>query len=346
MESVTLQGSPGQIGLQHGTLLKDKVVATWGFYSRTLFGNQIELLEDLGTRYLEAINAFSDDYGSEIEALSKGAGLLDWQVAVLNARTEIFHAIKETMGTAECTALYFPGSRILGQNWDWMKQLESLFVVMRINRADGHQILQIAEPGILGKIGLNSGGLGVCLNIISGGSSPVAVPIHILLRYVLDSTDPGQVLERIRETPLGTYSNILMADDQGRSVNMEFSGTEMKVVDYGDDIPVHTNHYLSDLKNGRDNTEDPLYLNSAARFNRAREMLGKPDQTPGLDKIRTVLMDTDNEKDPICRAYEYVERIGMMVGTVSSVIMDLPNRALHVTKGHPRQCPYQDFTFR
>ncbi len=343
MKSVILQGSPGEIGLQHGKLLKDRVVATWEFYSQTLFGDQLASLEDLGNQYLEAIFAFSDGYGTEIEALSRGAGLRDWQVAVLNARTEIFQVTMEKMRSGECTALYLPGSRILGQNWDWMKQLESLFVVMQINRADGHQILQIAEPGIIGKIGLNSAGLGVCLNIIAGGPSSVAVPIHILLRYVLDSTDPSEVLERIQNTHLGTYSNILMADDQGHSVNMEFSGTEMKVVDYGDNIPIHTNHYLSDLKNGRDDAKDPLYSNSTARLDRSKEMLEKLDQKPGLDKVKSVLMDTGNEKDPICR--KYGESMGMMVGTVSSVIMDLPNRALHVTKGNPRQCPYQVFTF-
>jgi len=342
MEFVTLQGDAEDIGQQHGKLLKDRVVAMWEFYSRILFSNRLGLLEDLGNQYLEAITAFDNDYRCEIEALSEGAGLLNWQIAVLNARTEILHLIRERMGSTECTGLYSPGDRVLAQNWDWMKQLESLFVVMQINKEEGHQILQISEPGIIGKIGLNSSGLGVCLNIIAGGSSPIAVPVHILLRYILDSTDIGQVLERIQNTRLGTYSHIMMADKHGRSVSMEFCGTEMEVVDYGDDTPFHTNHFVSGLKNGWDGAGDPRYANSIARHRRGREMLAGLGQKPGIDKLKSILTDTDDEKYPICR--EYVEGTVAKVGTVSSIVMDLPNRALHVTKGNPRQHPYHIFT--
>ncbi|MCP5068082.1 MAG: hypothetical protein GY946_16085, partial [bacterium] len=116
MELVTLKGSPEEIGLQHGQLLKEKVAAAWEFYSQTLFGNQMEVLEELGSQYLQVITDFSADYGSEIEALAKGAGLPAWQIAALNARTEIIHVLMEKLPIGECTTLYLAGSRILGQN--------------------------------------------------------------------------------------------------------------------------------------------------------------------------------------------------------------------------------------
>ena len=344
MELIALKGNPEEIGLQHGKLLKEKVAATWEFYSQTLFGNQMEILEEYGSQYLDVITAFNADYGVEIDALARGAGLPAWQIAVLNARTEIIHILMEKMMMGECTALYFAGSRILGQNWDWMEQLEPLFVVMRIDRDDGHQILQIAEPGIIGKIGLNSKGIGVCLNILSGSPSPVAVPVHILLRYVLDSASLDDALDRFQNMDLGTYSNILMADDQGHSVNMEFAGSKMKVVDYGEEIPIHTNHLLSELKEGRDNSKDLMYPNSTARFDRGKQILKQLDQNSGLEELKSVLRDAKNENDPIC--VKYKEILGMMIGTVSSVIMDLPNRTLHVTKGPPANTTYSQFSLK
>ena len=342
MELVHLKGTPEEIGLQHGKLLKGKVAATWEFYSQTLFGNQMELLEEYGAQYLQVIKEFSAEYGSEIDALAKGAGLPAWQIAVLNARTEIIHILMEKMSIGECTALYLSGSRILGQNWDWMEQLEPLFVVMRIDREDGHQIMQIAEPGIIGKIGLNSKGIGVCLNILSGRPSPVAVPVHILLRYVLDSDNLDDALSRFQKMDLGTYSNILMADDQGGSVNMEFAGPEMKVVDYGDDIPIHTNHLLGELKNGRDTSKDPMFENSLARFSRGKEILADTDKSAGVSEFKSILRDGENASDPIC--VNYKEILGFMIGTVSSAIMDLPNRTIHVTEGPPDNARYTAYS--
>jgi isopenicillin-N N-acyltransferase-like protein len=72
-------------------------------------------------------------------------------------------------GPNECTSLFCPTNGILAQNWDWDKTLESLMFVQKITRPDRHQLIQLTEPGILGKIGMNSAGLGVCLNILSTG---------------------------------------------------------------------------------------------------------------------------------------------------------------------------------
>ncbi len=344
MELVTLKGSPEEIGLQHGQLLKEKVAAAWEFYSQTLFGNQMEILEELGSQYLQVITDFSADYGSEIEALAKGAGLPAWQIAALNARTEIIHVLMEKLSIGECTTLYLAGSRILGQNWDWMEQLEPLFVVMRIDREDGHQILQIAEPGIIGKVGLNSKGIGVCLNILSGDPSPVAVPVHILLRSVLDSASLDEALTHFQNMDLGTYSNILIADDQGGSVDIEFARSEMSVVDYGDEIPIHTNHLLSDLKPGREPSKDPMFDNSLARYSRGQEILAATDKSADVADFKAILRDGENASDPIC--VNYKEQLGFMIGTVSSVIMDLPARTLHVTKGPPGTNSYVPFTLQ
>ncbi len=96
-----------------------------------------------------------------------------------------------------------------------MEELEPLAVLMEIEREDGHRILQLTELGIIGKVGFNSKGIGVCLNILVGKQSPVAVPIHVLIRAALDEDDLEKVYNRYNQLEHGTYSNILMANDQG-----------------------------------------------------------------------------------------------------------------------------------
>jgi isopenicillin-N N-acyltransferase-like protein len=194
---VKLTGSSEEIGYQHGNLLNDRVQAVWKFYSDIMFDNNLDFLQQYGDQYLDTIHSFFPGYGIEIEALAQAAGLEAWQIAVLNARTELLHRLVDTFKAGECTTAFLPNKRVLGQNWDWTGPLESLVVVMEIERRDGHRIIQITEPGIIGKIGLNSEGIGVCLNILSGAASKVSVPIHILLRMVLDSRSLKNVGKRI-----------------------------------------------------------------------------------------------------------------------------------------------------
>ena len=66
----------------------------------------------------------------------------------------------------EYNELYLKESGILSQNCDWAKDLEPLTVILKIKKKTKPEIIQIAEPGIIGKIGMNDAGLGVCLNFL------------------------------------------------------------------------------------------------------------------------------------------------------------------------------------
>lgn len=58
------------------------------------------------------------------------------------------------------------GTALLGQTWDWGRPLENLAVLMQLKISENHTIQMLTEPGIIGKIGLNSHGIGTCLNIL------------------------------------------------------------------------------------------------------------------------------------------------------------------------------------
>lgn len=338
---VKLIGEPEEIGWQHGQQIEDRIREAWMFYSRTLFGNRISFLKDQGNQYLESIYGFSDAYGKEIEAIAAASNHRSWEIAVLNARTEIFLKLLEENPLGECTAAYFPKTRVLGQNWDWMKQLEPLVVLMEIERKDGHRILQLAEPGIIGKIGFNCAGIGVCLNILTGKASRPAVPVHVLLRAVLDGGSIADILSRFSKIHHGTCSNILMADDQGRFINMEFSGEKMEVVNDAGPFFLHTNHYLSDLANDHDIEKDIIYPSSICRYTRGRDLLDPFEADAGVSELKTVLMDPSGDPYPICAPY--MNYFGFENGTICSIIMDLSKRSMDISIGNPRQNAYKTF---
>ena len=77
----------------------------------------------------------------------------------------------------ECTTLAFKNQRILGQNWDWESDIEELAVILDIETEDGHRILTMTEPGMIGKIGMNNHGVGVGLNFMTiDNYQPYGVP--------------------------------------------------------------------------------------------------------------------------------------------------------------------------
>ena len=339
MKLINLKGTPVEIGYQHGELLREQVRRVWKFYSETLFNSRLAQLKEYGYNFLKVVREFHSDYATEMAALAEGAGLASWQIAALNARTEILHNLTD-IDVGECTAMYLPYTRILGQNWDWMEELEPLVVVIHIERADGHRILQMTEPGIIGKIGLNSNGMGVCLNMIRGGARPDSVPVHIMLRAILDAGSIDEALD-ILGNAQGTFSNILMADDQGSSEDLELAKQSSTIVDYAGESPIHTNHYLSYLRESIDVSKQESFSNSTARFARAKALIQQFECHAGMEELQSILGDTEAPTYPICR--DYLPSSGHRVGTVAAVMLDLPGRALHVTRGIPGLNPYTRF---
>ncbi len=44
--------------------------------------------------------------------------------------------------------------------WDWDREMEDLAVILDIVNEDGHRIMTMTGPSMIGKIGMNSCGLG------------------------------------------------------------------------------------------------------------------------------------------------------------------------------------------
>ena len=94
--------------------------------------------------------------------------------------------------------------------------MNNFFALVHIEREDGHKILMMTEPGIIGKIGMNSAGMGICLNILMGESRGINLPIHVLLRIALDATSIDEAYRKIEQASFDSCSNIILGDEQGR----------------------------------------------------------------------------------------------------------------------------------
>ncbi len=334
---IKVKGSAEEIGYAQGKLLADRVRACFDFYTKSLFQKPKFDFEHHGKTFLDIVDRYAPEYAIEIEALAKGAGMKPWQISVLNARTEIFLQANAELIACECTALYFDGPRLLGQNWDWMKPCEELVVVMEIEREDGHRILQLTEPGILGKIGMNSAGFGVCLNILIGNKAFFSMPIHIMLRMVLDAATIEDAIARLKTMPIGTYSHMLLGSETGKWASLEFAGDEMREVDYYGLTPIHTNHYLSE---NRDDDRIEIIMDSKTRMKRARSLTKSLDGHD-LASMKEVLLNHADGNQAICK--DWIPIWHLEHGTVCSLVMDLPEKTLHITKGNPHRAAFTEY---
>jgi hypothetical protein len=84
-----------------------------------------------------------------------------------------------------------------------------------------------------------------------------------------------------------------------------------------------------------------LFASSRQRYARGNHLYETVDSV--LDNFKLMLGDEENAPNEICRAYRLVE--GNIVGTVTSIIMDLQNQALHITAGKCSENPWHCLTF-
>ena len=331
---IKLRGSAEDIGRQHGTYLKDRIHRTIEFYQKQ-FQIPEQRIMDIAERFRTSTEAFREDISTEIEALARAADIDVLWIYALNGRTELLN-----LNPMECTTLAFHKQRLIGQNWDWDVEMEDLAVILDIEKEDGHRIITMTEPGMIGKIGMNHRGLGVCLNFMTiENYEPSGIPLHVILRSILDSKSMAEAQSLIFPHLSGKVGNILISNGMGETVDLELAGDEFFTLPV-DDIFVHTNHFLTKI-----DYDLMLFPNSAGRYNRAKELLNQID-VPSIDTLKNILKDRGDEKNPICRKrFSHPWLTDDTSITVTTIVMDLKNRQFHITRGNPFDNPFSVFSF-
>lgn len=334
---IEITGDALERGVSHGEQLKDEIADALAYYHGVFNLPEAKVLEQ-ASHFQRVITAFNDDYAKEIAGIAVGAGQDPLWIVALNARTEIL-ALNNQIAPNECTSMCFTGPPILGQTWDWGQPLESVCAVMRINRPDGHVIRMLTEPGIIGKIGMNSAGLGVCLNILALGSKLEGVPIHAMLRAILDCQSTDEAVAVIDRAPEGKSSNVIVADRTGNCFDREFAGAETLNPEAILGNLVHTNHYLGKEINAR---SDPLFFNSRARLNTATELVSQTTEHSARSMM-DILSDRSHDEFPIYRPY-VADDIMQSLGTVATIVMDFATQQIHIRKGTDLDNPFMAYT--
>jgi len=326
---LALSGDAYQRGRTHGGELRQQVTECVDFY-RELFGCGEEELAQRAVIFERLIEAYAPQQAREIRGIAAGSGLPEAHIFAINARSELV-----PIEAAECTVLSAPQANLLGQTWDWCRQMEDLVTLLSITLESGHRILTITEPGIVGKIGLSSAGIGVCLNFLLAPRSEDGVPVHTMLREVLEADSLATAQQRLQQAGVGHGGNILLAADSGEAVNFEFAGDQVDERQLHESF-VHTNHCLF-----REVPAGEFEENSQGRLQHAEALLAKAPG-PTLQGFKDILSDRQHPDAFIWVPYQPF--YGLELGTLCTVVMDLSRGEMHLRMGQDAAAGFESYS--
>jgi isopenicillin-N N-acyltransferase like protein len=188
---LALKGEPYNIGYQHGVRLASAVADNVEVYF-TLFEHYAGLDRHAVLRraseFVSIIGAFDEDVMTEIRGIAEGSGKSLEEIVALNSRTEIMFKEGARLLHGECTSMAttpeasLSQHTLIAQNWDWMPRIQRNCVLLDLEQPRKPRVLTFTEAGFVGKIGMNSAGLGLCCNLLVTPQTRPGVPFHVLCR--------------------------------------------------------------------------------------------------------------------------------------------------------------------
>ncbi|KAL1633934.1 hypothetical protein SLS58_010878 [Diplodia intermedia] len=332
----TSSADSSQIGRTHGTVARTQVEGSIAFYAQ-LFQETAKLdwgrVRSTALEFEPAIRRKWPAYLDEMRGVAEGAGVELADVLALNVRTEIAFGLF----TDGCTMLGWqsPGTSVIAQNWDWRPEQRANIIALSIAARDAlPAIRMVTEAGIIGKMGLNSAGVGCTLNAIrAAGMDPTRMPCHLALRAVLEAASRDAAVQALDRHGVASSCTISVADADAGAVCLEWSATDVQKL-FPDDRgrSYHSNHYLVDHPGVR----ETLYLpDSVPRVKRIRQLSealatdepAVPGELLQLFKDEQGFPTSINRKAVAPRASE----------TLFNIICDLRARKAYVTEGRPTE---------
>jgi isopenicillin-N N-acyltransferase-like protein len=347
LEHVSEEGTARERGLRFGEAQRGAVEGTLAAYGRLFAeasGLDVAAVRSFGEQVGERLHGEHPDAHEEIVAIARGAGVDEALLMAVNARTELLAGAARP----ECSAIgVLPersgGHTLLAQNWDWHPTLRESVVLWTIVEPDGRWLVTMTEAGMLAKIGMNSRGLGLCVNILesSADGGPGGIPVHVLMRLALQRCDDVAAAGALLEASEVSGSSCFNVGSPGALACYEVSPAGVGRIEPEDGVLLHTNHFLAPTGDA----EDVHRRDSPSTVARLEELERRVRRAPGqLDAaaVKDALRSHDAGPNALCCHDPDNERYADRAETLVSVCLDLDELRFEISEGAPCSSPYRE----
>jgi isopenicillin-N N-acyltransferase like protein len=344
---VISKGDPFTRGFHLGSSETERVTHTitayMDIFARTSDLNYEAVLTH-AERFMPSIAHYAPHLLEEMRGIAVGAGRDLREIIAINARTELMYGVKQR---PECTSIGIStvvstdGHIRLAQNWDWRPTLAGSLILWALHFDEGPDVLTLTEAGMVGKIGINASGLGMCINLLKSDTDHAgpAVPMHIILRHVLeDAHSVEEAITLINAADRCTSCFHMLVDHNGALAGVEATPAGQRMLRSASGVLTHANHCVSpDLfihdRNARE------YPETLARGERARSLANERK----IDEhfLHNILADHETSPGSICLHVEPGIPLVENYESIASIIFDLTAGTVDIAEGPPCENAYR-----
>lgn len=338
---LNLTGTPKERGQLYGRVCQSQIETSISNYA-TMFRvyNDInwEDAKKTAFSFLPSIQNYNPKIIEEMEGIAEGSGKDFEDILTLNARSEIVLDRQVDGCTAFGVIPIMSSDRktYICQNWDWIRQQENSLVVIRLEQSPAPTILMIAEAGIISGKGINSAGLGVGFNALTTGQGKQGLPVHILLRGILDSSTLADAVQAIAVPERSSSSNFIVGNSEGEIIDIEVSPQDFWVFYAERGWLTHTNHFTApNLLSRVEDKGKTILPDTFQRLGRINMLLSANEGHIDFDHCVTFLSDHKNYPDSICRHEDPSDPEGKQLASVYAAIMNLTDGIISFSDSNP-----------
>ncbi|MGQ9927317.1 MAG: C45 family autoproteolytic acyltransferase/hydrolase [Chloroflexaceae bacterium] len=247
----------------------------------------------------------------------------------------------------ECTtvaatgAATLTGGTFLAQTWDWQGDQRAECLLLRVRAPGEPEILTLTEAGMLAKCGLNQAGVAVALNLLRSREDgrQVGMPVHVLLRMMLQGPDFAAARACADLAAPGASSCITLASDCGDLVSLEITPNGVAEVPAEAELLAHANHCLDRRAAAGECPLEPAST-TRERLGRAWDLLRGSAGRIDVAALQAILRDHEGAPRCICRHPDpRVPRLDR-AESICGLVMDLRARVMHVAPDVPCMAPF------
>lgn len=339
---ITVSGSPRELGRQigeaAGELIRGFCAIAMERVNQTVRISRDAAL-DVAAKSITYAERYASEMVDELRGTAEAARVTLEELMLLQVRNQL------RSPDAGCTSFSLapPRSqqRLVAQNWDNDPALDPFTVVLMRKPNGKPASTTLTQAGLIGYIGFNDAGIGMCLNSLPAPSRPLGVPHYFQVRAILEARSLDEVVTAVTRAERAIPANIMLTTPQGPA-NLEVTIDGVHVLtDPQNELVTHTNHCKHpDLV--AINPQFGELIQSHARQCRIDALLNALPAPISANDLQRVLSDHQDYPQSICRHPNADPTFGFWE-TVFSVIIAPESREMHIARGTPCDHPYERY---